>query len=151
MDGAERAIIIIDLLAAIKNDDLETTKRLTQAINEDSTMIAIEDKNLSTVIFSPGTIKPITNSYMYLLENLQGLTDRENLIWIAKILQIKQSKNPAFITDFLQQYIDNPNRLKSLSYNNISDLIALAVDTKNWELLNQLRNKLGEISNEINV
>lgn len=139
-------ILIIDLLLALENNDIDLIKVYVNQINEIRTQ---EDKFKNLIAFFEMPVLEVkygnTEGFNYILENLDGIPQQEKdfIYWNRKINQLIKNDNEQEIIDFIKEYSSDLTILNSHQKNS---LIRLSTKINNFDLLYQIRQSLNKIN-----
>ena len=134
--------LLVDLTIAIKNNDLEATKKLVADLNSYDDYIKTNYRILdsSLMIGMLANIVRGNESVTYTLNNLNNLETKDEVLWNIQIMRIK-THDMNYIHNFIKNTINNESDwiTKNYKFNSLMDLI---ISTNQNELLNLLQEKL---------
>lgn len=139
-------ILIIDLLLALENNDIDLIKVYVNQINEIRTQ---EDKFKNLIAFFEVPVLEVkygnTEGFNYILENLNGIPQQEKdfIYWNRKINQLIKNNNEQEIIDFINEQSSDLTILNSHQKNS---LIRLSTKINNFDLLYKIKQSLNKIN-----
>lgn len=140
MTENEILLTIADLLIAMQNENLEETERIVNFLNENF-IPNDQVKNFNELIpvYKLYSDNENNKAYIYVINNLNGLTDIEQLKWSLQINELITKNNQQEIKEFLLSTISSLNFLNEYQVNS---LIRLSIKINNYDILNTIRQYL---------
>ena len=129
---------ILDLIIAIKEDDLNTAKINVALLNDNIDYFINETQ--TTYLNNVLSLSTMINTYpnktlLYIVENLQPLYNTQQLTWNLKIrLLLNNKKDTEEIKSFIKQnleYLDEPYKFYGL--------VQLAATIQDYDLIYQIK------------
>lgn len=131
--------LLADLILAVKEDDLDRTKRIVNDINNQNPLTLESDFQ---AILSPNIF--YNDSAVYAITNLNNIDRREELIMIQQINRLYLSNNKDQIIEFLENY-GTSEKLSTMKLYLVARLYQLCVDYELWDKLEELRDTFNSI------
>ena len=140
MTESEILLVVADLLIAMQNENLEETKKLVDFLNKNFTAIDnVKNLNELVPVYKLYSDNENHQSYIYVINNLNGLIGIEQLKWNLQINALITKNNKQEIEEFLLSMIPS---LSSLDEYKINSLIRLSIKINNYDILNTIRQYL---------
>lgn len=140
MLNAENGLIVVELIEALNNDDLNTTKQLVEILNTKIDIIGYIDY----LIFSgSGNFSLENKSVNYLLCNALFLKDADLYIFRREVRRLMIKNNKENIRNFILQELQPNHKLKN-SETFFSDLILLSNMLDEKEITDKIKNYMKE-------
>ena len=139
-------ILIIDLLLALENNDIDSVKNYVDQINAIRNQ---EDKFKNLIAFFEMPVLEDkygnTESFNYVLENLDGIPKQEKdfIYWNREVNQLIQNDDKQEIINFIEKYTADLTILNSHQKNS---LIRLSTRINNFDLLYKIKQSLNKIN-----
>ena len=134
--------LIVDLTIAIKNNDIDITKKLVEELNSYDDYIkqnyGFLDGSLAINVLA-NMVKG-NESIIYVLNNLNNLRTKDEILWSIKIMRV-QTHDMNYIINFIKDTINNDTDWSSKNYK-FNSLMDLIISTNQNELLKLLQEKL---------
>jgi hypothetical protein len=142
MSEIEVTIKAIDLLEAIKNNDLEKTINLVNWLNlnfqpVEGLLTLNELISFHEILES---LKKTNESFEYALYNLNGIENKDEMLWHVTIMKLVQNSNEDEIKAFILSILKNEEVLKYQR----GALVRLSVVIDDYDLLRKVRAKIAE-------
>jgi hypothetical protein len=123
MNFKEITLVIIDLVFAIKNNNLEQTKEYVEILNNNFNPNEMEVYYLNEMLgFADLNSFNLNESLTYVLYNLKYLTNVDKIKWEIQIIQVlakyQLNKNPSIIENFIKDSISN-NAIENYQFNGL--------------------------------
>ena len=131
--------LLADLILAVKEDDLDRTKRIVNDVNNQNPLTLESDFQ---AILSPNIF--YNDSAVYAITNLNNIDRREELIMIQQINRLYLSNNKDQIIEFLENY-GTSEKLLTMKLYLVARLYQLCIDYELWGKLEKLRNTFNSI------
>ena len=131
--------LLADLILAVKEDDLDRTKRIVNDINNQNPLTLESDFQ---AILSPNIF--YNDSAVYAITNLNNIDRREELIMIQQINRLYLSNNKDQIIEFLENY-GTSEKLSTMKLYLVARLYQLCIDYELWDKLEELRDTFNSI------
>ena len=131
--------LLADLVLAVKEDDLDRTKRIVDDINNQGSLASEFDFQ---TILSPNIF--YNDSAVYAVTNLNNINKREEFIMIQQISRLYLSDNKDQIIEFLENY-GTAEKVLTMKLYLVARLYQLCIDYELWGKLEELRNTFNSI------
>lgn len=142
MTENEILLVVADLLIAMQTEDLEETKKLVNFLNKNFIPIdKIPNLNELVPVYSLYSDNENNESYIYVVNNLEGLTNTEQLKWNLAINLLMKKNDKIEMENFLQNILSS---LDSLEEYQINSLIRLSIKANRYDLLKNIRDFIKE-------
>lgn len=134
--------LIVDLTIAIKNNDIDITKKLVEELNSYDDYIKQNYGFLDGALVINVLAKMVkgNESIIYVLNNLNNLRTKDEILWSIKIMRV-QTHDMNYIINFIKDTINNDTDWSSKNYK-FNSLMDLIISTNQNELLKLLQEKL---------
>lgn len=132
--------LLADLILAIKEDDLDRTKRIVNDINNQNPLTLLES-DFQTIL-SPNIF--YNDSAVYAVANLNNINSREEFLTIQQINRLYLSNDKGPVIEFLENY-GTPEKLSTMKLYLVARLYQLCVDYELWDKLEELRDTFNSI------
>lgn len=134
--------LIVDLTIAIKNNDIDITKKLVEELNSYDDYIKQNYGFLDGALVINVLAKMVkgNESVVYVLNNLNNLRTKDEILWNIKIMRV-QTHDMNYIINFIKDTINNDTDWSSKNYK-FNSLMDLIISTNQNELLKLLQEKL---------
>jgi hypothetical protein len=132
-------IAIIDLIEAIKNNNLEEAKSQIEFINNNFiTMSPTGILNEYIPFFELALSSGLNETIFYTLENLNNLSGKDRILWNIEISTLLRKHDVKSIQNFINKELEN----ESILAYKIPQLIQLSTIADDYTSLKLLRQKL---------
>lgn len=133
---------ILDLILAIKEDNLEQVKLNVNILNNNKDVLADEGYTSLDGVLSLGEMSQKYNneSLLYVLNNLTLLSSVERIKWNLMIRNLMKNRNISDIQNFVNTAINN----EDITDYKIYSLIQLATNIQDYDLIYTLKQFLNK-------
>ena len=147
MENKQLVLTVMKLLNAIEQNDLTQTKSLVLELNNNFIPTS-ENQNLNQLIPYMDILEnknfEANESLEYCINNLNNVLNTERAKWLIIIFKLLKNLNKDEISNFIINFINQDEEI--LDYQMVS-LVQLCVTIDRYDLLNLLREKIGEENN----